>query len=164
MGNFPQGDNMTEKTLDKNNMQSLVAGKVVLAFLSVTPQLLLVSLVAYATAIMGFNFFFNPEVCLDIIGAAVLGAASLIGLWTMFLSVHLFVEGKLFEVLYNHPQDEKTFDDTIQFFWKAHRKNRTLESRWEGTRAIYFKAVSLCVVQWALTLLGFALLAAGIKA
>lgn len=155
---------MTEKTLNKQEMEHVVAGKVVLAFLSVTSKLLLVSLVAYATAIMGFNFFFNPEVCLDIIGAAVLGVASLIGLWTMFLSVHLFVEGKLFEVLYNHPQDEKIFDDAIQFFWKVHRKNRSLESRWEGTRAIYFKAVSLCLVQWALTLIGFALLAAGIQA
>ena len=133
------------------------------AFLSVTPQLLIVSLVAYATAIMGFNFFFNPEVVMDIIGAAILGVASLIGLWTMFLSVHLSVEGKLFEVLYNHPQEEETFDNTIQYFWKAHRKNRSLESRWAGTKAIYFKAVTLCFTQWALTLIGFALLTAGIK-
>lgn len=154
---------MTEKTLNKQEMESAVAGKVVLAFLSVTPQLLIVSLVAYATAIMGFNFFFNPEVCLDVIGAAILGVASLIGLWTMFLSVHLFVEGKLFEVLYNNPQSEKVFDNTVQYFWKAHRKDRSLESRWQGTRTIYFKAISLCFTQWALTLLGFALLAVGIK-
>ncbi len=150
--------------MDKKELENKVAGKVVLAFLSVTPQLLLVSLVAYATAIMGFNFFFNPEVCIDIIGAAISGVASLLGLWTMFLSVHLFVEGKLFEVLYNNPENEQVFDNTIKYFWKAHRTNRSLESRWEGTRTIYFKAVSLCFAQWALTLLGFALMAAGIKA
>lgn len=144
------------------DMQKPVAGRVILAFLSVTPQLLLVSLVAYATAIMGFNFFFNPNVVMDIVGAAILGIASLIGLWTMFLSIHLFVEGKLFEVLYNHPQEATVFDNTIQYFWKAHRKDRSLESRWAGTKRIYFKAISFCIAQWALTLLGFALLAAGI--
>ncbi len=154
---------MTEKTLNKQEMGHAVAGKVVLAFLSITPQLLIMSLVAYATAIMGFNFFFNPDVVTDIIGATIVGVASVIGLWTMFLSVHLFVEGKLFEVLYNNPESEKIFDDTIQYFWKAHRKNRSLESRWEGTRKIYFKAISLCVTQWALTLIGFAVMAAGIK-
>lgn len=149
--------------LDTKDMEKSVAGKVVLAFLSVTPQLLIVSLVAYATAIIGFNFFFNTEVLMDLVGAAVLGVASLIGLWAMFLIVHLSVEAKLFEVLYNHPQEENAFDNAIQYFWKAHRKNRSLESRWEGTKTIYFRAVSLCLVQWGLTLLGFALLAAGIR-
>ncbi len=152
-----------EEDFNAKDIETPVAGKVVQAFLSVTPQLLIVSLVAYATAIMGFNFFFNPEIVMDIVGAAILGLASLIGLWTMFLSVHLFVEGKLFEVLYAHPQEEESFDNTIRYFWKAHRKNRSLESRWAGTKAIYFKAVSLCVTQWVLTLIGFALLAAGVR-
>lgn len=154
---------MEDKKINKKDMENAVAGKVVLAFLSATPQLLVVSLVAYATALMGFNFFFNPNVVMDIIGAGILGFASLIGLYVMFLSVHLFVEGKLFEVLYNNMKDEKVFDDTIQFFWKAHRKDRSLESRWEGTRKIYFKAVSLCITQWVFTLIGFALVAAGIQ-
>lgn len=156
-----QGENM--KQMENKVIENVVAGQVVKAFLSVTPQLLIVSLVAYATAICGFNFFFNPNVIIDIIGAAILGMGSLIGLWTMFLSVHLFVEGKLFEVLYNNPKETKAFDDAIQFFWKVHRKDRSLQSRWEGTRTIYFKAVTLCITQWALTLIGFALVAAGIQ-
>ena len=154
---------MSDKNLTKEEMSNPVAGKVVSAFLSVTPQLLVVSLVAYATALMGFHFFFNPNVLMDIIGACILGFASLIGLYVMFLSVHLFVEGKLFEVLYNNLKEEKVFDDTIQFFWKAHRKNRSIESRWEGTRKIYFKAVSLCITQWVFTLIGFAIIAASIQ-
>ena len=154
---------MAEKSLNKQEIETPVAGKVMLAFLSIAPQLLIVSLVAYATAIVGFNFFFNPDVPADVIGAAIAGAGSVIGLWTMFLSVHLFIEGKLFEALYNYPKDEKVFDDTIQYFWKAHRKNRSLESRWEGVRKIYFNAIILCVIQWVLTLTGFAIMASGIR-
>ncbi len=154
---------MAKQELDKAVMEHNVSGKVVSAFLSITPQLLVVSLVGYATAITGFNFFFNPSVPMDIIGACIMGLGSVFGMWTMFLSVHLFVEGKLFDVLYANPQDAKTFDDAVQFFWSAHRKDRSLQSRWEGTRKIYFQAIVCCLLQWGLTLVGFALTAAAIQ-
>ena len=80
---------MEDKKINKKDMENAVAGKVVLAFLSVTPQLLVVSLVAYATALMGFNFFFNPNVVMDIIGAGILGFASLISITTLGLKKKL---------------------------------------------------------------------------
>jgi len=154
---------MAEKKLEKSVIENPVAGKVIGAFLSVAPKIMLVSLVAFATSVLAFNFFFNPGVVLDIFGACVLGLASAIGLWTLFLSVHLFVEGKLFEVLYENPKDTKSFDDAVKFFWQVHRKNHSLQSRWEGTRRIYFETITFCVIQWALTLIGFAIVAVGIE-
>jgi len=154
---------MENEMLEKSVIENPVAGKVMVAFLSIAPKITMVSLVAFATAVLAFNFFFNPNVPLDIIGACILGLASLIGMWTLFLSVHLFVEGKLFEVLYANLKETKTFDDTIKFIWKAHRKDRSLQSRWEGTRRIYFQTITFCVIQWALTLIGFAMVAAGIE-
>jgi hypothetical protein len=154
---------MGKKNLEKSVIESPVAGKVMTAFLSVAPKVSMVSLVAFATAVLAFNFFFNPNVLLDIIGACVLGLASAAGLWTLFLSVHLSVEGKLFEVLYENPTETKAVAESIKFIWKAHRKDRSLQSRWEGTRTIYFKMIAYCLIQWTLTLIGFAMVVAGIE-
>jgi hypothetical protein len=152
-----------EQELSKSVIESPVAGSVMTAFLSVAPKISMVSLVAYLTAVLAFHFFFNPNVLLDIVGACVLGLGSCIGLWTLFLSVHLSVEGKLFEVLYKNQKDAKAFDDAIKFMWKAHRKDRSLESRWKGTRTIFYKTITFCLLQWALTLTGFAMVVAGIQ-
>lgn len=154
---------MPEKQLNKQKMETLVAGKVMLAFLSIAPQLLVVSLVSYVAAIMGLNYFFEPSIKISYVGAVICGVALGVGLLAICLCIYLLVEKKLFEVLYETPQNEQVFDEAVQYFWKGHKKSRSLEKRWEGARKIYFKALILCAAQWVLTLLGFALMVASIQ-
>ena len=154
---------MKEKQLNKQKMESPAAGKVMLAFLSIAPQLLIVSLVSYTAAIMGLNYFFEPTLTMNCIGAVISGVALGVGLLAICLCLYLLIEKKLFEILYEAPQDEQIFDDAVQYFWKGHKKNIPLEKRWEGARKIYVKALVLCVAQWVLTLFGFALMIAAIQ-
>ena len=154
---------MAEKQFKKQEIETQVAGKVMLAFLSIAPQLLIVSLVSYAAAIMGLNYFFEPTITASRVGAVITGVSLGLGLLTIFLSIYLFIERKLFEILYSEPKSEQVFDNAVQYFWKGYKKSKPLEKRWEGTRKIYFKAIMLCTVQCILTLLGFALMVAGIK-
>jgi len=154
---------MPEKQFKKQEMETPVAGKVMLAFLSIAPQLLIVSLVSYIIAVMGLNYFFEPHIVTSCVGAVISGVALGVGLLAISLSIYLLIERKFFEILYNDPKSEQIFDNAVQYFWKGHKKNRPLEKRWEGTRKIYFKAIMLCAAQCVLTLIGFALMVAGIK-
>jgi hypothetical protein len=154
---------MTNEKLSKDVLENKVAGDVLLSFLSIAPKVSLVSLTAFVTAVMEFNFFFNQYVALDIVGAAILSISLIVGLITLFRSVHLSVEAKLFEVLYKNPKDTKVFDDAVQFLWKKHNKTLTLQERWDGTYSNFHTTVTTCVVQWILTVIGFALLVAGLQ-
>lgn len=148
-----------EKCKLKNDiLENKIAGDVLSAFFSIAPRISMVSLVAFVTAIAAFNFFFNRNVFMDLVGAWILAASLVIGLITLFKSVHLAVEEKLFRVLYQNPENPEVFDDAVQFLWKSHVKGLTLQQRWEGSRRNFIIAIYFCISQWVLTVVGFATL------
>ena len=149
---------MVKYKLKNNVLTNKIAGDVLSAFFSIAPKISMLSLVAFITAITAFHFFFNRLVFMDIVGAWILAASLVIGLITLFKSVHLAVEEKLFRVLYENPENPEIFDEAVQFLWKSHTKGLTLQERWEGSRKNFIIAVNFCIFQWLLTVIGFAVL------
>ena len=139
-------------------LQNPIAGEVLSAFFSIAPKVSMVSLVAFVTAVAAFHFFFNRVVFMDLVGAWILAASLIIGLITLFKSVHLAVEEKLFRVLYQNPKNPEIFDDAVQFLWRSHTKGLTLQERWDGSYKNFMTTITLCILQWILTVAGFAVL------
>lgn len=149
---------MVKCNIKKEILENKIAGDVLSAFFSIAPKISMISLVAFVTAVMAFHFFFNRLVFMDLVGAWILAASLVIGLITLFKSVHLAVEERLFRVLYENPKNPEIFDETVQFLWHPHTKGLTLQQRWEGSRRNFMIAVSFCILQWILTVIGFAVL------
>lgn len=149
---------MVKCNIKKEILENKIAGDVLSAFFSIAPKISMISLVAFVTAVMAFHFFFNRLVFMDLVGAWILAASLVIGLITLFKSVHLAVEERLFRVLYENPKNPEIFDETVQFLWHPHTKGLTLQQRWEGSRRNFMIAVSFCILQWVLTVIGFAVL------
>ena len=149
---------MKKCNLKDDVLENKIAGEVLSAFFSIAPRVSMISLVAFVTAIAAFHFFFNRLVFMDIVGAWILAISLIIGLITLFKSVHLAVEEKLFRVLYQNPENPKVFDDAVQFLWKSHTKGLTLQQRWEGSRKNFLISITFCISQWILTVIGFAIL------
>lgn len=149
---------MTKCNLSKDVLENKIAGDVLSAFLSIAPKVSMISLVAFVTTITAFHFFFNRAVFMDIVGAWILAASLAVGLITLFKSVHLSVEEKLFRVLYENPGKPKVFDDAVQFMWRSHTKGLTLQERWDGSYKNFMQTITLCILQWILTVIGFAVL------
>lgn len=149
---------MDECNLKNSVLENKIAGDVLSAFFSIAPKISMLSLVAFITSIAAFHFFFNRQVFMDIVGAWILAVSLVFGLITLFKSVHLAVEEKLFRVLYQNPENPEVFDDAVQFLWKSHTKGLTLQQRWEGSRRNFIISVVLCILQWILTVVGFAVL------
>ena len=149
---------MCKCTLKNDVLENKMAGNVLSAFFSIAPKISMVSLVAFVTAVSAFHFFFNRLVFMDLVGAWILAISLVIGLITLFKSVHLAVEDRLFQVLYQNPENPDIFDSTVQFLWPSHKKGLTLQERWEGSRKNFMTAVTLCILQWVLTVIGFAVL------
>ena len=95
---------------------------------------------------------------MDIVGAWILAASLVIGLITLFKSVHLAVEERLFRVLYENPKNPEIFDEAVKFLWKPHTKGLTIQERWAGSRRNFLISVFFCILQWILTVIGFAVL------
>ena len=134
-----------------------------LAFLSIAPQLLIISLLSYATSIMGLNHFFELHIVTNMVGCVISVVSLGIGSLAIFFCIYLSIERKLFDILYDNPKSGQVLDNTIRYFWKSHKEGMTLEDRWKGVRKIYFGAIVLCIIQWFLTLLGFCLMIVGAK-
>lgn len=149
---------MVKCNLKNSILENKIAGDVLSAFFSIAPRISMLSLVAFITAIAAFHFFFNPLVFMDLVGGWILAASLVIGLITLFKSVHLAVEEKLFRVLYQNPDKPEIFDAAVQFLWRSHTKGLTLQERWEGSYKNFMTTIILCILQWLLTVIGFAIL------
>ena len=149
---------MSECGLNNKVLENKIAGDVLSAFFSIAPRISMLSLVAFITAIAAFHFFFNRLVFMDIVGAWILAASLVFGLITLFKSVHLAVEEKLFRVLYENPENPEVFDDAVQFLWKSHVKGLSLQERWCGSKRNFMTAITLCILQWLFTVIGMAIL------
>lgn len=154
---------MVKCSLKNNVLKNKIAGDVLSAFFSIAPKISMVSLVAFVTAVTAFHFFFNRLVFMDIVGAWILAASLVIGLITLFKSVHLAVEERLFRVLYENPENPEIFDEAVQFLWKSHTKGLTLQERWEGSRRNFMTSVVFCILQWIFTVIGLAALVISVQ-
>ncbi|SQI41673.1 Uncharacterised protein [Leminorella richardii] len=82
------------------------------------------------------------------------------GLFAQYYCWRMWMDCRLFALLYRHPEREAEFDAALGLFWgRKAIPDVGMEVRWRGARRLLFSAAAGVATQWILTLM--ALVVAG---
>lgn len=123
-----------------------IAGKVLIATLNSWRYL-------SALSVLGMLFAFGLFLA-NIGWVSVLSLSLLLAIVCQYFCWRLWLDCRLFQILYQFPDQSEVFDTAINMLWDKNSDNsRSLISRWTGARKLLRSAGVALLIQWLMVLL-----------